>query len=329
MSCNELLKKITKMSFLLIGIFSSCKNQNLMDSPEELFTNNPVIIHWDDNTKDAESFCANVNVYTKNSRTDLYLEKTNEYCLSYKMINGLPYSRVDLNGEYNGGVARSVITNGVEMIVFNNDCNEVEARLSVPVEKNSFDFLVASPITGRMNVSAIHSSAQRLSLDLVEDNESGKGILDLPSNYFNDSNGITRLSTKVIYDLQSECLDEVEIVTIDEDGVTVTSTVSNVYEEYNGDFIKIGTITTIETNNPNKIEGFEDDYPVYESIDDIPEISDSELKHLQSEGRIQETQGVIFGDPADLSNVQTTVELYTTIDINEVEDTVFRMLLGE
>ncbi len=320
--------------FALMGLsilsVIACNSQTAPETAEELFSENPVTINWSDKSTSAESFAAEVSVYSMNNRKDSYLTKTGGYRLCYKVIDGVSYSRVDLEKEYSGGVSRAVISDGHDMVIYNNDSNEVEQRLIVPQEDNNgLDFLTASPVTGRLNIDAIRSGAKRLSLDLTEDKKEGYGVLSLPSSLFNEQEGVTRISTKVSFDLENESLDEVEVVTVDDEGVKVTTSVSNVYEEYNGEYIKIGTVTVIDTENPNKVTGFDLDYPVFESMDDIPEISEEEYAQLQAEGRVQDTEGIIFGDPSDLSNVQTTVELYSSVDINNVEDSSFRLLLGE
>lgn len=316
----------------LSALFISCNTraQNPANSTEQLFKDNPVSISWADKNAEIDSYSADVEVYSKNNRTNSVLSKTDAYRITYKKIDGVSYSRVDLDKEYNGGVSRAVITDGKEMVVVNNDDNAIEARLPVNQEDdNGIGFLTASPITGRVNIPDIKTNAARLSLDLTEDKESGSMTISLPSSLFPEQNGVTRVSTKIRFDTTTETLSEVEIVTLDEEGVTVTTSTESIYEECNGELIKVGTITIIDTQNPNLVEGFSEDYPVYESLDDIPEISEAELLAMQETGNIYEDTSITFGDPADLSNVETIVELYNYVEINEVSDAAFRALLGD
>ena len=137
---------------------------------------------------------------------------------------------------------------------------------------------------------------------------------------------VKRISTKVVFDVSSETLNSVEIVMQNGEGITVTSTVTPVYEEYNDEMIQIGSITVINTENKNLIEGFAEDYSYYNSIDEIEEISLEKYEELKKAGTCFETD-VEFGNPADLSNVETIVEVYDSITINETEDSLFKILL--
>ena len=127
---------------------------------------------------------------------------------------------------------------------------------------------------------------------------------------------VHHFEAKIVFDTVNEVLDEVEITTIPEEGKTVTTTQVPVYEETNGELIKIGCVTTIDTKNENLIEGFPEDYKYYNSIDEIPEISQKKYEELKKNGNIYEDVGMTLGNPADLSNIQTIVEIYDYIDIN-------------
>jgi len=308
----------------------SCSNPQAPATPEELFKENPVSVNLQGSVVEPESYSTQVSVYSMNNRKDSHLTQVGGYRLTYKKIDGIAYSRVDMEAEYNGGVSRAVITNGSDAVLVNNDSGEVETRFTVEEEEDTgLNFLETSPITGRVNLDSVREGAKRLSLDLAEDTEAGSIVLEIPSNYFAQQAGLTRLSTKISFDIANEALDEVEIVTVDDEGVVVTSTVTNVYEEVDGEIIKVGTITVIDTDNPNKVTGFADDVETFESMDDIPELSQAEYDALVAEGLVNDTEGITFGSPEDLSSVETIVELYTSIEVNGVEDSVFRFILGE
>ena len=111
-----------------------------------------------------------------------------------------------------------------------------------------------------------------------------------------------------------------------DDETVVTSTLCPVYEDYEGTPVKIGTIFTINTQMAENVGEMLDKSMVYESVDDIPEISDEEFEAMQEAGNIYEDSSITFGDPANLSNIETVVELYTNIEINQTEDSVFKLL---
>lgn len=332
---HKLIKNVGKALFvagITLSVFTSCNNSQTSpaSTTEQLFKDNPVSINWKSKSSEIDSFTADVEVYSMNNRTNSILSKTDGYRLTYKTINGIQYSRVDLDKEYNGGVSRAVITDGKEMVVVNNDNNAIEARLAVTQEEDTgLNFLTASPITGRVNIDNIKTNAARLALDVTENKENGSLILNIPSSLVKSKEGEKILSTKITFDAVNEVLSDVEIVTLDDEGVTVIANTESVYEECNGELIKIGTITTIETQNPNLIEGYPEDYPIYESLDDIPEISEEELLAMQEAGNISEDTSIVFGNPADLSNIETVVELYSYVEINEVSDSAFRAILGD
>ena len=314
---------------LLLTLIFGCKNDSEITKAEELFTENPVTISWTgENSSEIESFQTDVEVYSMNNRKETSLKKSNKYRLSLKSINGVQYSRIDMDAEYNGGIARSVITNDKECIIFNTNTEEIECRM--PVEK-SFDelsFMSSENGLSRINLDKIKTDAKRLAFDVTEEN-SESFCLSLPSELFNaNENSLKRLSTKVLFDTINETLNEIEIVSIDDEGVTSTTTICPVYQETeDGTPVKVGMITVIDTQNPNKIEGFPEDYPIYESYDDIPEISPEDAEKMLATGSAFVDTDITFGDPSDLSSVETIVEKYESIEINKVDDRLFRLAM--
>lgn len=135
-----------------------------------------------------------------------------------------------------------------------------------------------------------------------------------------------RISTKVTYDTVSETLENMETIDIKDDGSTVTTSIDYIYQECDDNLVKVGMITTIDTKYDNLIEGVDENLPYFDSIDDIPEISDEEFEKLSANGNIFKNDSIKFGNPADLSSVVTIVEVYENIEINNIDDSVFKLL---
>ncbi len=326
------MKKIffTFSVLLLITLIISCKNDSEITKPEELFTENPVTIGWNGETSsEIESFQTDVEVYSMNNRKQTSLKKSNKYRLSLKKINGVQYSRIDMDSDHNGGIARSVITNDKECIIFNTNTEEIECRIPVDSSFDALSFMNSENGLSRINLDKIKADAKRLSLDVTEEEDSKSICVSLPSDLFNSNESLTkRLSTKVMFDTINETLNEVEIVTIDDEGIKVTTTSNPVYEiTDDGTPVKIGMITVIDKNNPNRIEGFPDDYPVYNSYDDIPDITHEEAEKMLKAGTAFVEKNITFGDPADMSSVETIVEKYNSVEINKIDDSLFRLAL--
>ncbi len=264
-----------------------------------------------------------------NNRKQTSLKKSNKYRLSLKKINGVQYSRIDMDSDHNGGIARSVITNDKECIIFNTNTEEIECRIPVDSSFDALSFMNSENGLSRINLDKIKADAKRLSLDVTEEEDSKSICVSLPSDLFNSNESLTkRLSTKVMFDTINETLNEVEIVTIDDEGIKVTTTSNPVYEiTDDGTPVKIGMITVIDKNNPNRIEGFPDDYPVYNSYDDIPDITHEEAEKMLKAGTAFVEKNITFGDPADMSSVETIVEKYNSVEINKIDDSLFRLAL--
>ena len=324
-------KKKVLFVCIITTLFSitSCNN-NAQLTTESLFKDNATTISWENYSKTDEisSYAANVTVYSMNSKKDTELKQTSSYRLTIKNIEDEQFTRIDMSSNFADGRLRSVVSNSKEIAVFDSVTNEVEQRIAISEEEVSKDlsFLQDGIVLGKVNLDKIKETSSRLAFDVNENDESSLLQISIPSSYFNDYEEVKRISTKVVFDVSSETLNSVEIVMQKGEGITVISTVTPVYEEYNDEMIQIGSITVINTENKNLIEGFAEDYSYYNSIDEIEEISLEEYEELKKAGTCFETD-VEFGNPADLSNVETIVEVYDSITINETEDSVFKILL--
>lgn len=296
---------------------------------EDLFSENPVNITWKGDPSDGmESYQADIEVYAMNNRTDTHTTLQNKYRMSLKTINDVPHVRLDFAPEFNGGVYRSIMTNDSEMLVFDTNSGVIEYRLPVEDEvPQDLAFLGAELTLSRVNLSLIRSESKRLAFDIAE-TEGVALSINLPSHLFSDNPYETRLSTRATFDTVNETLNEMETVSVLDDGTTMTTHLYPIYEDKNGEPVKVGSVTVIDAKTLNLIEGFDTDTEIFETIDDIPTLSKAEADRLRSEGNLHEMPSITFGNPADLSYEETVIEVYSDVEINTVENSTFRLLIG-
>jgi hypothetical protein len=321
------------LAIVCLAVFMACPNTTASSPTKEalqFFESNPTTIYWQGDAKQSiEAFQADVEVYTMNNRKDVASTLSDKYRMSLKKIDDVQYIRLDFDPAFNENRNRSVISNGTEMVLFNTKTEEVEYRLTLePDVSKDLSFLSLETALSRLNLSHIKSESQRLAFDMNEEGEGMFLCIDLPSHLFASSPDSTRLSTRVTFDTQNETLQSVEIASILEDGTEVVSYAQPVYEEKNGEPVKVGTISIIDYKAPSLIEDFDPEIEIYESYDDIPTLSEEQLEVMLAEGSITESMPPVFGNPADLSYQSTVIELYREISINSVSDATFRLLLG-
>jgi len=329
---NYTLSKAITLKFGLLAIFLlfSCKENNNTQSeldPESAF-NEPVYITWIEKKEELESYKADVDVFAMNSRTDTGALQVDSYSMSIKKINGKTYTRIDVQGSEQNNRPHSVVSDGNEMIIFNPITSVVDFRMNItnPIPQE-LDFFSNESMLSKVNLSLIRSEANRLSFNILEDSGTGGLSLELPSRLFPQNNGENRISTKAIFDVSKELLNNVEVVTYLEDGTKRTATSYPIYQEKNNTYIKTGTVHIIEYNVPYRVSGLEG-AEIYNSPDDYPKISKQEYDRLAKEGHAFPAGEMLFGDPSDLSYTETIIEKYRNVEINTIQNGVFKVIGG-
>ena len=315
--------------FLAIIFLTGCNSAEQVSGPRyDPFSENPITITWRGEATEVESYQANVHVFTMNNRTDTHAVLNHTYRMAVSSIGDRVLTRIDLDLDSDIPF-RSVISDGEETIVFSPVTEEIGYRVHDPTALSPLNRIFGQ-MTGlsRVNLPLIRQEAARLSLSMREESEDGVTmlLLELPPALLLNRGTDTIISSRAAFDISSETLLETEVVMKHEDGTLVTTTVTPVYEEANGVPVKVGQVTIIDSQAPGLIEGVDDDMPMYESPDDIPEISESELAELEARGGASEIPEMIFGNPADLSYVETIYEVYLDIEINDTPEHLFRLL---
>jgi len=271
------------------------------------------------------TFEADVEVYHMNSRTDAAPVLVSTYHLSTKSDDTGLSSRLDMPATENT-VAFSIASKNDDTIMFRT--NNPSEALRIPAETAppaALKLFGRETGQSRINLSLVREEARRLSLDMKEEGDRLLTV-SLPSSLFGSPNdGIT--SRRAVFDMANDTLMEIQTVSVLEDGTTVTTTISPMYQEVDGMPIKTGAVTIVDSKAPSLLSGFNSDVQVFDSPDDIPTMSEAEYRALAAEGNVFEQSGITFGNPADLSYTETTVEMYKNIVINSDNSSRFDILL--
>jgi len=264
-----------------------------------------------------ETFEAEVSVYRMNSRNDSGFTLTNKYQLSSQEINGEKITRIDYSDNHPAEF-RSVITNGDFFIFFNPDSEQASQRIESQMPNNqAYRLLNSQNYLSKVNLSLLRQEAQRVSLDILADDVNTL-IISVPPELTQTINGERRLSTKLSFNVKDEILESTETVTIAENGATITVTVTPRYEKIDEVPIKTGQLTVTKVDIP-PISEYPYEGDIFNSPEDIPTISNEEYERLNRQGMIHKRDGIVFGDPNDLSYIETEVELYSTIKVNNTK----------
>ena len=314
---------------LLTGLFGACNAPlNQADPVKELFDDKNVAVTWNESSSDViESYAADVEIWYMNNRTDTACSLRNAYRMVTKNINGTMYSRIDMPESTASSRMLSIVTNGEESVVADAATGKVELRTTHenPVTP-ALKTLHSAMSHGRVNLSLIRSEARRIALDMTE-NDDGTLLLDLPASMMPSIAHSQLISSKIKFDTVNEIVTETESILIKDAGVQVVTTTIPVYEMSGDEPVKVGTVTTIKTTVPERIENFDEDVPVFNTPEDIPEIDEEEARELFANGQLTETS-VRFGDPASLDSIETVVEVYKNVEINTSDSALFDVILG-
>ena len=312
-----------------VCVGAGCNNTLYKQQESNLngFEESPVTITWNDGPKEGvQSYRAKVQVYQMNNRRDTALSLSETFTIAVKSIGGTIYARIDLPAS-SAMSARAVLNDGAEMVVLDTATNVIEQRIPIERKEHPFMRLMSQgPSLNRVNLKQIRDEAQRLALNLIE-NEGGNLMLDLPSDMFQTVPGEEVTRRRVSFDVAKEVVLGTELVTVLEDGTVRTTTNTPLYMESNGEQVQVGSVTVIDAKAPGLIEGLPDDYPIFNSPDDIPTISEEAFQHMANDGTLSELPDITFGDPADLSYTETVLEIYSDVELNNVPDSLYRAIL--
>ncbi|MDR2479061.1 MAG: hypothetical protein LBD48_07095 [Treponema sp.] len=291
------------------------------------YDENPITVSVSGNSNDGiQSYKATVQIYRTNSRKDPAAVQEETYSIAVKTIDGKIHTRIDFAAD-DDLPARAILSNGEEAIIMNPVNNTIEQRVPVEQYDNPFLRLLGSEtIIGRINLKQIRTEAMRLAMDITE-NEAGHVVLDIPPDMFPILPEETVTRRRVSFNPINDTIVNVEVITVLEDGTVRTTKNTPVYIDKDGEPIRVGSVTVIDSKAPGRIENIPGDYPIYHSPEDIPAISDEQFAKMEAEGSIYAIPEMTFGDPADLSYTETVIELYNDLELNNVPNRVFKTIL--
>lgn len=318
---------------VILAIFS-CQNgfQN-KDDPAAAFRGHEVSIYNEDSgPSNVKSFQARVRSFYSRDRTGVDMEETMNFLLSMKTINGRLCIRTDFDGSfYADGVARSVISDGTEIITVLSDSGAVESRMSVSADVSRFVLEDGGvSVTGRINMEAVTAKARALLMDVSEPSN-GVMSINVPASLFNtiySDTGYTSSVTRcnLSFDVEAETMVSSQIETTEGDGTKVVMTSYPLYQEYEGETIKVGEYRSMETIPVGTLDVDDSVVKSYESPEDVPLVSAEELKRMEEEGTVSmEDVPILFGDPSDPSYTEIVVDLYEDVRLNTLSDSYFKI----
>lgn len=288
-----------------------------------------------DVTESMDSFSARVKTYYSHDRKGIFLEQQQDYRLSLKIINGELFSRFDFSGEdFSDMRSRSILTGSEETVCLLSETGSIENRYPLFSDNKRFSLYTNEgiPFNGRLPLDEIKSNATRLSFDI---DESTPGIMNInyPAEYLpsalsagNYTESYT--SYKISLDIVQEIMISSELKTIDSEGIEVTSTIYPVYQKEGDDFIQIGSVTEVFTDFPYSLDVDDSVVKSYESVEDIPLVSEEELERMVEEGTVFPGDTEIWlGDLSDSDFMETFIEIYEDVQINTLQDSLFRAIM--
>ena len=323
------LKSFFIVAITLTFIFVSCNNDS-QNSVPQLFEENPATVTWNTSKTDCiDTFAATVSVYEDSNRRTGGAKLREQYKMAVKTVDDKQYVRFDFPAKEKIA-AKTVLSNGIDTIIVDTKTNQIEKKITASEADlkliDDLGYIISQQNLSRVDLSRIKAEASKLALDTTESKFEKVLSVSLPSKYFSTDKE-KRLSTKVCYDSTNELMETVETVTEMEDGSIVTVMTCPVYEEVEDGFlIKVGQYSIIDKKSDIRYEGLEDiDY--YDSLDDIPELSQDEYEQLADAGNAVSIENFPLGDPSDPSSTETIIELYDNIEINVIDDSVFKLIM--
>lgn len=271
-----------------------------------------------------EVFEAEVSVYRMNNRTDTSLRLDKTYNLVIQEAYGERITRIDYT-DGRPAAYRSMISIGDNVVLFNPETEEISHKINIDQPQNpAYRLLSSQNYLSKINLSLIRQEAMRIALDIQTDNASTL-TMAMPPEMAQLTHGDRRISSKISFDVKDEVLASTETVTMTAGGAMVTVTVTPRYEKVNGVPVKIGQTTVTQVDMPHIPDAEPYEGVIYNSPDDIPTISNTEYESLMQQGLIHEKTGLVFGDPSDLSYVETEVELYNTVKVNHAPAMAYKL----
>lgn len=317
------MKKYFVCIFICIGL-TSCE-QKINDSKMKKYTDTMSVSVKSGSIKKIESYSANVVFYTGNSRKIGGITEKQRYRISVKEVNGSVLYRADYPSKnYSDGIARSVLATNDELFIFHTGTNNLEHRTNLTtsaIDKydGSFSEMNRMAILGKISdFQNFRTKLYDIYKDISVDDENKTMLINIPSEEYSHFN--------ITFDLEDQTLLGSETKEILEDETIITTNTKYLYQDTDGEIIKIGTIIETHYDIKNLIDASAYALPIIESEEDVRIITDEELEAIEEQGGLVYNVVPVIGDPSDPDYTETLVQLFEDIEINSVDDTLFDIL---
>ena len=315
------LVSLSTIAVVCLGVLlASCNNGTAMDgSSLENILERPVSIYNADKSAGVvSSYQANVKQYYSNDRNGANMEVVSEYRLSLKLINNDLFTRIDYGASTSAdGIARTIVSNADESVVYKTDTQEIEYRIPViNSAKRLMPTNVYRSLMGRLNLDSIAIHSRTLAFDVIDETP-GVMVVNIPSGFFPDTSDGSDFTSRVAkYSIRYDTVNSVEIVSEMEihesDGTVVAVSTYPIYKEDGEDMIKVGQVMVSDFDVPGEFD-------TSDSVIENSNLNSGEF--VLAEG----SDPVLLGDPASPDMKETFVDLYEDIELNSLSDTYFRM----
>lgn len=315
----------------LIAGLVSCSNDLVMPGtgePGEALNGGytPTVTYHKTPSGEMESYQADVVTYTSNNRRADSGKEFGRYRLSMKNIDGQIYSRIDYGSSWFGdGKARSYLKNGKEMLRILSESNTVESRTPLEYSGSTGSDISQNRLPmGRIGLTGMKAEFQRLSLDMTEDVSQSQLKVFLPLSQ-RSTDGSEVKSNVLRFDTDMDTFTGYDTVAVEADGTVVKIHNDNFYTDVEGEPVLIANVVSITYDEQFPVDNTGNEVPSIASADDVKEITPAELEALKANGaKVLEISPVI-GDPTDPDHTDTTMEVYTDVKVNTVDDSYFRI----
>jgi hypothetical protein len=253
-----------------------------------------------------------------------------QYRLATKIIDGQIYTRLDFPEDTQNKIAaRTVVTNGKEIICFNPITNEVQMRGPVPdTFTDSLSEFSERPrsLFQKLDIAQMRTRLASLNCDIQGTEDGKKWVVEFPQTLltrYNVTPEQTTQSFKVYLDEATGTVAGSEQIAVEDDGTILTTKVTNIYEEKDGVPIPIGIVQEQHVDEPYTIDTSDSCLPPYDE-NSAPVISEEESQELIESGQALAID-VMTGDPSDPDYTEQTITVYDSIELNTAPDILFKV----
>jgi hypothetical protein len=320
---EKMCLKKSALSFFCILLMFSCSQGLIPNSEEANALSESVSIALNQGSvEEMTSFSADLVSFRGNNREVGGIQEVERFRISMKEIDGEIFTRLDFPAsQFADGIARSSLSSSEEMFLFKTASNELEQRipLNLPADVNHpfMDFTSRFLIQAKIpNFTRFRSTMYDMNLDMMIEQSSLK--VALPNE------GYTKF--ELTFDLEEEVLRKTESEEILEDGTIVSSSIEYVYQEIEGELVKVGHIHETSYDMNYLYDDSDFGLPIIESEEEIEEMTLEEIQAMEDQGYLSYEIEPVLGDPADPDYTITEVQLYEDIRINDEDEAAFRIL---